>query len=151
MMFVPLTNAKGVMTDWTVIDEADWEKVRDHRWSRHSKGYAQTHTRGRTVLMHRLLLDPGDGLWTDHINRRKLDNRRENLRAVTPSQNNLNRGAVEGSASREVGVFFWGQHKRWCAETRIAGRAVRRLFKTEAEAIAKARELRQRAWEAASA
>lgn len=38
------------------------------------------------------------GMQIDHINRDKLDNRRENLRIVTPSQNLLNRNKPKKKA-----------------------------------------------------
>lgn len=41
-------------------------------------------------ILGRLLLDPPKGLYVDHINHDGRDNRRENLRIVTASQNNSN-------------------------------------------------------------
>ena len=43
------------------------------------------------VYLHRILIGAKKGEIVDHINRNKLDNRIENLRIVTQSQNNLNR------------------------------------------------------------
>nr|WP_321985357.1 HNH endonuclease signature motif containing protein [uncultured Lichenicoccus sp.] len=40
-----------------------------------------------TSLMHRLIMDPADGLEVDHIDRNGLNNRRANLRLVTRQQN----------------------------------------------------------------
>jgi hypothetical protein len=47
--------------------------------------------RGRTVRIHRIILDVQRGQIVDHINGNRLDNRRENLRVVTAKQNALNR------------------------------------------------------------
>lgn len=40
--------------------------------------------------MHRLILNPPEGFLCDHINHNGLDNRRENLRIVTPCENTRN-------------------------------------------------------------
>ena len=50
--------------------------------------------------MHRMLLEPGVSEEVDHKNLDKLDNRRQNLRLCTRSQNNANRP----SANRYKGV-----------------------------------------------
>ncbi len=68
-----------------------------------------------------------DGMYVDHINRNRLDNRRENLRMVTPQHNAQNRlrGHIgimgiqwEGRVNRYKYVFvldgkrYQGSHKR---------------------------------------
>jgi len=48
--------------------------------------------RQRTVFMHKVILNPPKGKFTDHVNGDGLDNRKENLRVCTTAQNNANRG-----------------------------------------------------------
>jgi hypothetical protein len=56
-------------------------------------GYAQVYMEGRVQSLHRWILGLPlrDPRVADHINRDVLDNRRINLRAVTPSGSNMNR------------------------------------------------------------
>lgn len=88
-----------------------------------SHGYAQlTGVRsGVVVLLHRWLLgilDAGPGVIGDHKNGVTLDNRRSNLRVVTPSENSAN---VTGRAcSGFRGVY--PNHGRWIARAKTAGR-----------------------------
>lgn len=79
---------------FALVDDADVPIVAPYTWRQHSAGYAVTTIGGKSVLMHRLLLglQPGDKVHTDHANRARLDNRRENLRSGTQSENNRNLG-----------------------------------------------------------
>ena len=54
-----------------------------------------------------------DPVELDHINRIKHDNRIENLREVTGSQNLYNRGASKNTASGVKGVSFDSASKKW--------------------------------------
>ncbi len=84
------------------IDESDFSMLCAHKWY-FSQGYATTNRhrlgcgrkdtdRNINVAMHRMLMGPPPrpGLCVDHINRDRLDNRRDNLRWVTSTQNARN-------------------------------------------------------------
>lgn len=64
---------------------------------------------GKTVAFSRLILglERGEKLYADHINRDVRDNRRQNLRIVTPSQSNMNRITQKGKYRN-----LWWQEKR---------------------------------------
>lgn len=82
-----------------IIDKEDMDKVLEHTWhiqKGRGKPIAVRSTKylnGKfSVLnLHRFLLGDPEGLMVDHINRNPLDNRRKNLRAVTHSQNSINK------------------------------------------------------------
>ena len=79
--FLPVWQDEEIVT-FTVVDEDRVEELSKYRW-RYERGYARY---GRDRL-HQVVLGRKSGFVIDHINRDKLDNRRENLRHLTPSQN----------------------------------------------------------------
>lgn len=69
-----------------LVDADWWEMLKRVKWSVND-GYFRNRQ-----SMHRVIMDPvPEGLQVDHINRNKKDNRRENLRIVTRSENGKNR------------------------------------------------------------
>lgn len=123
----------------TVVDDADYEFLSQWRWKLHPQGYAARSTwnaaekKYATVLMHRLIAQTPCGLQADHINRDRLDNRRCNLRNVTPSVNTWNQGMRTDNTSGVRGVCFDRTRGKWKATygKRSLGR-----FDTFAEAVA---------------
>lgn len=77
-------------------------------------GYCNVWVNGKTQLTHRVLWESAygpipDGMQVDHINGDKMDNRLENLRIVTPQQNQYNRANVKG--------FSWDKRRgTWRAQ-----------------------------------
>lgn len=74
------------------VDEADAEVVLRHRWyvltvKRSLTQYARTKISGKTVYLHRLIMNPSEGLEVDHIDGNGLNNVRSNLRLTSHSDN----------------------------------------------------------------
>lgn len=114
-VIVPLANARG----FALIDEADAALVGQYNWYvSQSNGdntayvVAGIHRNGRpfTVGLHRLLIPEGENV--DHINGNGLDNRRENLRVATRSQNRRNSRKHKSNTTGFKGVCFvkYGGH-----------------------------------------
>jgi hypothetical protein len=93
------------------VSDEDYSKISKRRWQYHSKGYAIS----GGDLMHRVIMEVKKGQYVDHVNGNKLDNRRENLRVCTLSQNNMNRKGYNGKTSKYKGVSRHKQTGKWIA------------------------------------
>ena len=89
-------------------------------------GYLHVTLNGKQWRMHRIVAfqwiendDPVNKMFVDHINRNRADYRIENLRWVTISENNYNRG-IGGSYHRitkkELHEFVWWLIGKWQTE-----------------------------------
>lgn len=114
LVYIPVFRDK-----YALIDAANAVKVSNFNWHMDSKGYPTTKKNGRRVSMHHLVNGkPPKGLVTDHINRNPLDNRIENLRFVTQSENMINRDMDGRNKSGYIGVYWHTRQKKWCAKIR---------------------------------
>lgn len=133
---IPLRARDGRVRAYTLIDAAD-AAYAARRWCLNSAGYAMRDKRG--ILLHRELLglSRGDGLQVDHINRDRLDNRRSNLRVVTPGQQAQNKPSEHGASSPHRGVSLHKASGKWRAYGTVAGRTTHiGLFAAEQDAAA---------------
>lgn len=62
--------------------------------------------------------------YQDHKNANKHDNRKENLRDATHSQNNMNRGVQSNSTSGITGVRWDKRQQKWTAKIKINKRTI---------------------------
>lgn len=140
MTKIPLVNG-----DFALVDDEDAEIVLKHRWygyRPHNVSYAQATLfyggKRQTIKMHRVVMREGDShVLIDHINGDGLDNRKENLRRVAPSQNQANmRSCDKNKTSRFKGVSLkpngkWFAQLQYCGKKQALG-----YFATESEAAA---------------
>jgi hypothetical protein len=76
-------------------------------------GWKNGRSKYHEVYLHRYIMKPPKGFQVDHINRDTLDNRRENLRICSPSQNSCNTRKRHG---KYKGVHFSTRTNKWVAQ-----------------------------------
>ena len=111
-MQIKLTNCK----EYTEVDPIDYEKHHVFNWHKNGDGYAIRKSNKKCKFLHREILAPNKGLFTDHINGNKLDNRRCNLRVATAQQNAFNQRGVNGKTK---GVTWVAKRRKWQAQAKL--------------------------------
>ena len=129
-----LYNIKSEKIATALIDKEDIKKVIDYKWYL-CQGYVTTHLKNSTkkLRIHTLFLPKKDGFDVDHINQNPLDNRKQNLRYATRSQNNIN--------SKRKGIYWYERKKRWIAQIGVNKKTIHLgSFKNEKDALRVRRE-----------
>jgi hypothetical protein len=101
---------------------ADLPAVARFVWYIHrsgAKSYAATRCGEAKLMLHRLLIPAGAGEDIDHANGDTLDNRRDNLRVCSRSQNSMNR-RLGGNVNGLKGVKASG--RKFCAQIFVHGK-----------------------------
>ena len=109
MREIKLTQGKVAL-----VDNEDFEWLNQWRWY-FDNGYAAR--RSKKILMHRVIMQAKKGQLVDHIDHNTLDNRKQNLRIATRSQNNMNAYIRKDSKSKFKGVSLHTNGK-WQATIR---------------------------------
>ena len=119
---------------FALVDDADYDWLNQYMWYTDHYGYVMI-SFSRSILAHapipdvastgismsRLILElePGDKREADHINHNILDNRRNNLRICTSSQNQGNRKIQKNTTSQYKGVYWHKLTGKWLAQITI--------------------------------
>lgn len=136
---IPLTQGK-----FALIDNEDFERVNQYKWCykiskifKNGEEYGvavhgfwdSKRKQNKIVKLHRFILDLKDPkIMVDHINHNTLDCRKDNLRAVNGTLNNMNKQGVKG--------YYWDKlNKQWKVELGYYGKRIwLGRHNTEAEA-----------------
>jgi hypothetical protein len=115
---------KLTQNKFSLVDDDDFEWLNKLKWTIHSKGYAISRLNGKVVYMHRLINKTLNNFETDHINRNKLDNRKENLRNITSSKNKINTGLWKHNTSGYKGVSWVKRDKKWKVQIQVNKKSI---------------------------
>lgn len=86
--------------------------------SKHYEGYLQVRAANKSCLVHRVIwvLVHGSippGMFIDHINHDRADNRLANLRLVDSRGNSKNLSIPKNNKSGAAGVYYYDRYKKW--------------------------------------
>lgn len=119
MKKIKLTRGK-----FALIDDEDKEKVASFNWYSLKSGYPVRDEwlgcgKKRMVYMHRFIMDAPAGMVVDHINGKKHDNRKGNLRIVTQVENAWNSKIRKDNKSGYRGVSWDKVKGKWGVRMKI--------------------------------
>ncbi|MBE0535092.1 MAG: HNH endonuclease, partial [Phycisphaerae bacterium] len=98
------------------VDAEDYERVAKYRWcARHMPASCYAYFGGRSLAMHRLILNAPKGLIVDHMDHDGMNNTKRNLRLCTAAENQRHRRAQCKGTSRFKGVSWSRSRRKWCA------------------------------------
>lgn len=124
---------------FAIVDDEDFDVLKNWKWKFTKQGYAcrnfEVDGKWGSHWMHRVVMKVEKGVYIDHINRNKLDNRKSNLRVVTTLQNMANKGALKNNKCGLRGVHFHPGTGKYRAVLGWAGKRMSLgLFHTKEEA-----------------
>lgn len=123
MATIPLTQGKAALVDDDMVERL----LVMGKWCLSNNGYAVRwcNVKRGITQMHRVILELAGfgiaGLDVDHRNGDRLDNRLENLRPSTRSQNKANSGCHTDNRSGYRGVSWETQTGKWRSQLTIRG------------------------------
>lgn len=115
--------------------------ISGHIFNHHASSYLCVVFKGKNYRSHRICWLIHYGVWPsgqiDHIDHDGLNNKIENLRDVTASENMRNQRLRENNTTGAHGVYWNEKRKRWVAKIGVNGRVIElgRFIKIE-DAIA---------------
>ena len=107
------------------------KEILESTWRVNYEGYVKCSS--LDVLMHTFIKKTPKGLVVDHINNDGTDNREENLRVVTVSENNRNKKTTRNNGAKYVGMAYSSSNKFYSQFT-INGHQISTKSKVEEEA-----------------
>ena len=107
--------------DSFIFDSIDLELVKKYRWRVDSYGYAVTRAKEdrKNHRLTRILLQPTENEYVDHINGNPRDNRRCNLRLASYANNQCNMKLPKHNTSGYKGVTYCTQKKKYRAQISV--------------------------------
>lgn len=122
-----------------LFDAEDFDKIKGFCWRFSRDGYlvafGKNEGRRRIIKFHQLVMGKAPkGKQIDHIRsteecpNRKADNRKSNLRFVTPAQNSWNRGLRSDNKSGHTGVGWDKRAERWIVKVSKGKKSVSKRF-----------------------
>lgn len=109
-----------------LCDLEDWETLKEYYWRENAEGYAVAINNYKTIIFHREALGlKNPKIQADHINGRRLDNRKINLRSCSNQENSFNKYENSNNSSGYKGVYFDKTRNKWRGAIQYNGKSMK--------------------------
>jgi hypothetical protein len=95
------------------FDKENFELISKYYWNINKDGYIYTRDNGYIIFMHRLVMNAQNNEQIDHVKHELYDNRKNELRIVTQSQNNMNYEIRKDNTSGYRGIYWNKKFSKW--------------------------------------
>jgi len=117
---------------FAIVDDEDFQELNKYKWfaikNRNGDFYAvrkkKTEKGQKTIRMHRIIMNAPKYLLVDHRDHNTLDNRKNNLRICTNSENSMNQKIRNGCSSKYKGVCWFKPYKNWMGYITVNGKTI---------------------------
>lgn len=117
----------------SIVDDCVPIEITSKKWyadkgnKEKTKFYAASYIRSEgkkvKVYLRRIICKAEKGQYVDHINGNTLDNRKENLRICSYSENQMNRKIVSNNSSGHRGISYEKRTGLWTARVKFKGKS----------------------------
>lgn len=102
-----------------VINKNKYNLIKKYKWRENDEGYIYAFTDSGKIYVHRLVMGLKsyeiDKITIDHIDRNKKNNRNNNLRLATKTQNKRNGNIRKDNQTGIAGVGWYKKYNKWVA------------------------------------
>lgn len=105
----------------TFVDNEDYGRLCLRKWYLREDGYIVSTTKGKSIFLHRLVMNAPTHSQVDHINHIKFDNQKSNLRVCNRNQNAWNRNKSTNNRSGHKNVSWSKVVSKWRVDMVVNG------------------------------
>lgn len=132
---IKLKNINQDIIDYAIVSEIDYENIIKYKWYLDNNFYARSKINGKSISMHKYILNNNDRTKViDHIDNNKLNNKRDNLRIVSLSDNARNRTKQNNVTSIYYGVSYAKKNNLWMVSILLNDKILQAYYKNELHA-----------------
>jgi hypothetical protein len=120
----------GITTNGRIVfyfDLEDYDLIKNYCWCNSKDNHITAKVNGKTIGLHRLIMGVEyiSDVTIDHKDHNHPeDNRKENLRFCTNSQNNYNRGTPSNNTSGTIGIYWRKNRNKYASRITVDNKTI---------------------------
>ena len=113
---IPIVDKKSEVVLHVTVSDDQWHRCMKHSWCKNPNDYFTSFIDGKITRLNKFIINAAEDELADHIDKNKLNNTTENLRAIDQTVNNHNKIKKIGASSQYIGVSKGKKSNKWKSE-----------------------------------